>query len=249
MKTLRRRERRPRPTRGFTLVEVIISLTIGLLTIGLTLGTFLTGVRMMYKDCVRLQTNANLRYAMAQMSKETLDSSEFYLFPSYTSLNGNVDLSTSVSSLATDAYGASIAHGDCVVLVTRTAVSNSAAIRQFRIYYRVASVAGRNQEAPLRYYEGQDYGQSSTQSDLVGLLNAVNLNANPNFAGSKVISERTKGRRIGATSDFYPIFCSEAPTITATNESFSINLEIINGTSAGNLISSSSFNYTISPRR
>jgi prepilin-type N-terminal cleavage/methylation domain-containing protein len=244
-----KRRRLPRARRGFTLVEILISLTIAVLTIGLALSTFLFGLRMMYKDSLRLQTNASLRYFMAQMSKETLDSSEFYLFPAYTELDGSVDLTTSVSALATDPYGASIAHGDCVVLVTRTAVTNGAAIRQFRVYYRVASVANRNQEAPIRYYEGSDYGQTSTQTNLPALLNAVNLNANPTLAGSREIAARAKGRRIGATSDHYPIFCSEAPTVTATNESFSINVEFINGNAANHLISSSSFNYTISPRR
>jgi hypothetical protein len=160
-----------------------------------------------------------------------------------------VNLTSDVSALATDAYGASIAHGDCVVLVTRTAVTSGAAIRQFRIYYRVATVANRNNEAPLRYYEGADYTQSSSQTDLAALLNGVNLNANPNLSGSRQLTARAKGRRIGSTANFYPVFCSEAPTVTATNESFSINVEFVNGTSANNMISSSSFNYTISPRR
>ncbi len=244
-----KRRRLPRARRGFTLVEILISLTIAVLTIGLALSTFLFGLRMMYKDSLRLQTNASLRYFMAQMSKETLDSSEFYLFPAYTDLDGSVDLTTSVSALATDPYGASIAHGDCVVLVTRTAVTNGAAIRQFRIYYRVVSAANRNQEAPIRFYESSDYGQASTQTNLPALLNAVNLNANPTVSGSREIAARAKGRRIGATADHYPIFCSEAPTVTATNESFSINVEFINGNAANHLISSSSFNYTISPRR
>jgi prepilin-type N-terminal cleavage/methylation domain-containing protein len=244
-----KRRRLPRARRGFTLVEILISLTIAVLTIGLALSTFLFGLRMMYKDSLRLQTNASLRYFMAQMSKETLDSSEFYLFHAYTDLDGSVDLTTSVSPLATDPYGASIAHGDCVVLVTRTAVTNGAAIRQFRIYYRVATPANRNQEAPIRFYESADYGQASTQTNLPALLNAVNLNANPAVSGSREIAARAKGRRIGATAGHYPIFCSEAPTVTATNESFSINVEFINGNAANHLISSSSFNYTISPRR
>ncbi len=239
----------PRRQAGFTLVEVMISMSIGVMTIGLTLGTFIYGLRMMYKDSIRLQTNSGLRYFMAQMSKETLDSSEFYVFPSYASLDGSVNLTSDVASLQTDAYGSSIAHGDCVVLVTRTAVTAGAAVRQFRIYYRIATVANRNNEAPLRYFESGDYGQSSTQTDLAALLNAVNLNGNPTPAGSRQVSPRTKGRRIGTTANFYPIFCSEAPMITATNESFSINVEFVNGTTANNMISSSSFNYTISPRR
>ena len=267
MKTLPNRFRR---ARGFTLVEILFSMSIVTLAMALALGTFLFGLRMMYKDNVRLETNAALRYFMAQMSKETLDSSEFYIFPSYQELDGTVVLTSkpataatpsagtdgSISALETDSYGTSIAHGDCVVLVTRTAVTSGAAVRQFRIYYRVATVANRNTDAALRYYESDDYGAASTETNLVALLNAVNLNATPSstFTSSGVVhcrqvTRRAKGRRIGATSNFYPILSSEAPTITASNESFSINVEFINGTTANNLLSSSSFNYTVSPRR
>ncbi|MGH7945717.1 MAG: PulJ/GspJ family protein [Opitutaceae bacterium] len=242
-------KRHKRRAGGFTLIEVLISMSVGMLTMGMALSTFLMGLRMMYKDSVRLETNASLRYFMAHMSKETLDSSEFHIFPSYTLFDGSLDLATETSPLQTDAYGASIAHGDCVVLVTRTAVTSGAAVRQFRIYYRVATVANRNNDTPLRYYESTDYGQSSTQTNLTTLLNAVNLNSNPALAGSRQLTARAKGRRIGSTADFHPVFCSEAPTVTATNESFSINVEFINGTTANNLLSSSSFNYTISPRR
>lgn len=234
---------------GFTVVEILIAMTIALLAISLALGTFLVGLRSMYKDNVRLQTNSSLRSFMGQMSKETLDSSEFYIFPSYQSLDGSVNLTTDVSSLDTDAYGTSVAHGDCVVLVTRTSVAANAAVRQIRIYYRVATVAGRNNEAPIRYWEGTDYGSGSTQTNLTALLNAINLNANPKLSGSTELTARAKGRRIGTTNDFYPIFCSESPTVSASNESFSINVEFINGTTVNNMVSSSSFNYTISPRR
>ena len=120
----------------------------------------------------------------------------------------------------------------------------------------VYTVANRNNEAPLRYYESDDYGLASTQTNLEGLLNAVNLNSTPtsSFTASGVVhcrqvKLRCKGRRIGTTNNFYPIFSSEAPTITASNESFSINVEFINGTTANNMLSSSSFNYTVSPRR
>lgn len=243
----------PRPTpaagAGFTLIEVMISMTIAVLAMGMALSTFLFGLRMMYKDNVRLETNASLRAFMAQISKETLDASEFHLFPSYEKLDGDVDLLADVSPLTTDPYGADIAHGDCVVLVTRTAVTSDAKVRKFRIYYRVVTEANHNDEATIRFYASPDWGAAGNNSPLTTLLNAVNLVATPQLAGSKQLADRAKGRRIGATSAFYPIFSSEAPTVTANNESFSINVEFINGSTANNLLSSSSFNYTVSPRR
>ena len=243
-----------RPARaGFTLVEIMITMSIAVMALGLTMSTFLYGLRTMYKDNVRLETNANLRAFIAQMTKETLDASEFYIFPDYESLDGSVDIDNSdgsadTSSLEVDSYGTSIAHGDCVVLVTRTTVAVDARVRSIRIYYRTAKVATRNNDTPLRYYE-VNYGSGGSATALGSLLNGINLKSNPNPSGSSQIIDRAKGRRIGTTNNYYPIFCSEAPTLSATNESFSINVEFINGNSVNNLLSSSSFNYTISPRR
>ena len=66
---------------GFTLVEVLISLSIVTMVMAMALSTFLYGLRMMYKDNQRLATNTNLRYFMAQVAKATLDASEFYIYP------------------------------------------------------------------------------------------------------------------------------------------------------------------------
>jgi len=101
----------------------------------------------------------------------------------------------------------------------------------------------------IRFYASPDWGVAGHDSSLTTLLNAVNLNANPQLAGSTLVADRAKGRRIGATNNFHPIFSSEGPTVSPTNESFSINVEFINGSTVNNLLSSSSFNYTVSPRR
>lgn len=266
---------RPHPAgrAGFTLVEVMISMTIVTLCMGMCLSTFLFGLRMMYKDNVRLQTNASLRYFTSQLAKETVDSSEFYLLPDYTALDGSVDIDASdgASDLAVavdDGNGTMLASGDCIVLVTRTSVTTGSLVRQFRIYYRVCKVADVNYQAPIRYYESTDWGSSGTTDTIGTLLNAVNLSVNTDYTkntstqtitstsayalsghSNRQITATAKGRRVGSTSNYYPIFCSEGPVVTATNENFSINVEFINGTSAINMLSSSSFNYTVSPRR
>lgn len=248
MKALRL-PRRPR-TAGFTLSEMMVSMTIATLVIGMTLGTFLFGLRTMYKDTQRLATNSALRYFMAQISTKTLDASEFYIFPLYTSLDGSVNIDDDVTTSQTDSYGTEIYHGDCLVLVTRTTLASDAPVRQFRVYYRV--VTDSNKEGVLRYWESPDYGESGSSSSLTTLLNAVNLKNNPAYKGSgtnRILAERTRGRPKPAAGQYYPIFSSEYPSITPTNESVSINVEVINGSSANNLLSSSSFNYTISPRR
>jgi len=55
-------------TSGFTLAEVMISMTIVVLVLGMTMSTFLFGLRTMYKDTQRLATNASLRAFTAQIT-------------------------------------------------------------------------------------------------------------------------------------------------------------------------------------
>jgi prepilin-type N-terminal cleavage/methylation domain-containing protein len=251
---------------GFTLVEVMISMTIVSLVLGLSMSTFLFGLRTMYKDTQRLATNASLRAFMAQISKETLDSSYFYLFQYYTNLNGAVNLATDFAPLtfvdaADNDYDKWVAHGDCLVLVTKTALYRTTDIKQIRIYYRVTTnQTDLNAEMPLRYYETADWGEgtsaaSNGHTDVAAELNAINLNSNPLRAGSKLLNPRSKGRIIpsptspNVAGDRYPMFSSESPSASSTNGFISINVEFINGTTINNLLSSSSFNYTISPRR
>jgi prepilin-type N-terminal cleavage/methylation domain-containing protein len=237
---------------GFTLVEIMFSMTISVLVIGLTLGLFLQCLRIMYYDSVRLDTNANLRKFIAHISKEGLDASEFYLFPSYQTLDGDVSLDTDVSATTTDPYGKTVAHGDCIVLVMRTSSAAEAPIRQFKIYYRVATAAARNDLSPIRFYDSGDVtatGPHITKADLEALLDSVNLSGTPSITGSRLMAEQAKGRLIPASTNSHPIFSSESPTVTPTNESFVINTEIVQGSGTSRMISSSSFNYIITPRR
>ena len=252
---------------AFTIVEIMISMTIVVLVMGMCMSTFLFGLRTMYKDSQRLATNASLRGFMAQVSKETLDASYFYVFPYYTSLDGTVNLTTDPSSMsqienaADDDYDKWVAHGDCLVLVTKTSLYRTTDIRQIRIYYRLTtSQTTANAESPIRYYETADWGEGTTgasngHTDLAAELNSINLNSTPLLAGTKQLSPRSIGRQVPspytgyAAGDRYPAFSSESPDSTATNGFISINLEFINGTTINNLLSSSSFNYTISPRR
>lgn len=260
---------RPRAA-GFTIVEVMISMAICATVMALSLSTFVYGLRIMYKDNQRLATNASLRSFMAQISKETLDASYFYLFDHYTKLDGSVNLSTDPATLEQDEdyddsdYDKWVAHGDCLVLVTKTSQYRTSDIRQIRIYYRTSTGSGDlDDELPIRYYETADWGEgdpddsdSSTDdgnghpvSGLATELNAINLNTNPNLTGSSQLAARSKGRRRDDGTGYFPAFSSESPTASVTNGFISINVEFINGTDVNSLLSSSSFNYTISPRR
>jgi len=282
-----------RPAAGFTLIEILISLSVLCSVMAMVLSSFVMMTRTMYKDNQRLATNASLRSFMAQISKETLDASCFYLFTNYTKLDGSVVLATDTATLNQNAdysdsdYDKWVAHGDCLVLVTKTSLYRTTDIRQIRIYYRrAATQAECNADAPLRYYQTEDWGEGDPDDDdadtddtnghpfsgLATDLNAINLRTgttgasyassgtsyNPaatDFTGSKLLTLRTRGRTVPspytpyAAGDRFPIFSAECGQATATSGFISINVEFINGTSANNLLSSSSFNYTISPRR
>lgn len=259
------------------MVEVIIGMSLAVLTMSMTMGTFLLCLRSMYKDAQRMSTNATLRYFTAHVSKETIDSSEFHILAGYHKLDGSINLANDVAQQGEADYGTEASYGDCLVLVTRTTIDSDSKVRQFRIYYRIPENASGtrtptnpNNVGAIRYYESQDWGTSGSSSSLTALLNAVNLNANPLLSGSRQLVRTARGRPIASTSahwcplstppytddnkcthttDFYPIFSSESSTATPVNDGVSINTEIINGTTAAYQLSSSSFNYTISPRR
>lgn len=257
------------PARAFTLVEVLVSMSIVSVVLTMCMSIYLFNVRAMYRDSQRLATNNTLRYVMAQISKETLDASYFYLFPFYTAIDTSVNLTADPSTMtqildaADNDYDKWVAHGDCLVLVTKTSTHRTTDIRQIRIYYRVVTnQTGRNSEAVLRYYESTDWGEGSAGasnghpvSGLAAELASINLAGNPTPSTSRVIASRTVGRSVPspytpfAAGDRYPVFSSESPDSTSTNGFIAINMEIVNGTTVNNQVSSSSFNYTISPRR
>jgi prepilin-type N-terminal cleavage/methylation domain-containing protein len=243
-----------RSQRGFTLTEALITMSVVGLVLGMSMTTFMFVMRSMYKDTARLETNANLRHFIAQVSQKTLDASEFYIFKNHEALDGSLNIATDVTDFSTPSFGVDIYHGDCMLLITRVNLDTTSAIRRFRVYYRATT--DMNQQAEIRYIESKDFGLESTQTSIPALLNQVNLKANPRPAksalivASEVIAKQSIGRpRNAQKTQFYPVFSSEHPTISKTNENVSLNIEIINGKSINNLLSSSSFNYTISPRR
>ena len=284
---------RRRATAAFTLVEVLISLSVVVSVLGMAMSTYMMMVRTMYKDNQRLATNASLRSFMAQMSKETLDASCFYLFTNYSMLDGSVDLAAdpvvlSQSEDFTDNdYDRWIGHGDCLVLVTKTSgiapptSSRSASITGVRRPRPIAMPTPRcattrlpiRQEVRPRLGRGHRGGlQRPPLPGLATELNGINLNSatsgvsydstgtkyNPaatDFSGYKVLTLRTRGRLFSiALHTLCPErplshFLPESPSANQNNGFISINVEFINGTSVTNMLSSSSFNYTISPRR
>jgi prepilin-type N-terminal cleavage/methylation domain-containing protein len=181
-----------RSNAGFTLVESMITVSLVTLTAGMALSTFVYALKCMYRDGQRLATNSTLRYFTGHVAKETLDSTEFHLFPRYSTIDGSVNIDTDVSPQVVADYGTEVSYGDCLVLVTRTTIAETSPIRQFRVYYRV--VGNANGSGSIRYYEGTDYGNGGTTQSIAQLLNTINLQSNP-----------TLGRQLVATARGLPI--------------------------------------------
>ena len=236
---------------GFTLTEILIAGTIALLVTAATLGTFLSGLRMMYRNSQRLETNASLRYLLGHITTNSMDSTEFLLLPNYSSLNGAVNLGvtwpgSSLAQPAADTFDSDLAQGDCLVLIKRLTLDPSSKIQRLRIYYR--SSADTSTQAPILFFE-RNFGASGTSDSPETILNSISLPTTPT-GGVRQLVTRAIGRRDPSTSTFLPIFSAETPSGTTPSfSSVALNLEVINGTTANNMLSSSSFNYVISPRK
>lgn len=249
-----------RASQGFTLVEVMMAMTILAVVVSMTMSQFLYGMRVLYRDSARAETNANLRRFTSNITRQTLDASEFYLFPYYTALDGNIDLTADKAALTIGADDIYDANGDCLVLITKTTDQTPVKIRRIRIYYRVTTnQTTMNADAPIRLYDtgesgtwGENAGNTHAYSALKAALDGIVLSSAPTLSGSTEIYSRTRGRKKTASTDLYPIFSSASPSPSSSSDStVSINVEFLNGSNASGqkLLSSSSFNYTISPRR
>jgi hypothetical protein len=236
-----------RHSRGFTLPEILITGSIATTVIGLTLGTFLMGLRTVTKDAKRLHTNGSLRHLTGHVARHTLGATGFYLFPSFASLDGNVDIVNDLSP-NDDPGGGFLFHGDCLVLETKTDTSANSRIRQIRIYYRAPGLGQANNPGPIRYIEGRDYGPGGAPAGttVTTLLNTYNLAANANPASAKTLVESALGNpRTASPFGNYPIFSTVdnvAPGASAQN--LSINAVLV----SEGVANASSLNYTISPR-
>ena len=251
MSTIPSRPLHTRRRAGFTLPEILIAGVIATMATVATMGTFLFGLRTMYRNGQRLETNASLRYFLGHITTNSMDSTEFLLLPNYTALDGDVDLGTSwpESSLAqpsTDSFGSALAQGDCLVLVKRLTLDPTARIQRVRIYYR--GTTDSQIMAPILYFE-RDFGASGSANSREDILNTISLPTTPTGGVRRLVAQGI-GRRDLAGSTYLPIFSAETPSGTTPSfASVALNLEVINGTNTNNMLSSSSFNYVISPRK
>lgn len=259
-----------RSSAGMTLVEIMVAMTIVVMAVGGALSVFLSGLKMMYKDSQRLENNRTLRSFLSKVSAKAVDSTEFYLLTNYASIDGSIDLSTgdpaswpgssNIAAPTANAYGSNTANGDCLVLISRTNTTSSGQIYAVRVFYRYTTSVSN--QAPLRMYEMLFAGgpATGTTATVNTVLNSISINRgvgqySDTVAGTAVattvvqLADKSIGRIDTVTGTRLPIFAAEVPYPQPVQENVSINVEVINGINQNDKISSSSFNYIISPRK
>lgn len=128
--------------RGFTLVEILVALTLlGLVTAGV-LKVFIQVLNIYYFDTAKLQINRDIRTFTAALTENATYSNYFVIFPSYNNLTRTA--STLVNSNDPDqGYTTAIVDtsindgqtGDCLVLVYKDPVNDSLTSRII-VYFR-----------------------------------------------------------------------------------------------------------------
>lgn len=120
-------------SRGFTLVEIMVSVTIvGLVIVG-AIGLVVQTLKTYYYDSARIRINRDIRTFTQDMDTDAAYSNYFLIFPNFTSRTQN--------SGANDYILADGESGDFLLLVSTTtnAATGTSYITKFIGYYRDAS--------------------------------------------------------------------------------------------------------------
>jgi prepilin-type N-terminal cleavage/methylation domain-containing protein len=131
--------RRPR---GFTLVEILVAMTLMVLIAAGMLRVFLQVLNTYYFDTAKLQINHDIRTFTAAMSENATYANYFKIFPAYNNLTRTVttlvnpnDPDQGYTTAMTDTSVGDGASGDCLVLVYKD-LTNDTLISRIMVYFR-----------------------------------------------------------------------------------------------------------------
>lgn len=137
MKTKLRRLRR-----GFTLVEMLVAVTILGLISAVLMRTFLQVLNIYFYDTAKLQINKDIRTFTAAMSENATYANYFKIFPAYDNLSrttptlvNSSDPDQGYTTALTDTSCADGLSGDCLVLVYKD-TANDTLISRIIVYFR-----------------------------------------------------------------------------------------------------------------
>jgi len=238
------RPRRRTHRRAFTLVELMIAMSIAVVAIGISAMFMTNASKMVYDSSKRLELNSKVRIFTDRFAKETIDANAFFVLQNYSGLDGSADLIGADSdSLAINRPVASGLSGDCIVLEYRDDPDSRSSITRVRIYYRDTLVV--SEPAPIRQIliTVPEDDQTGTLNDILN-EHLADLPAT-HASHAPLVSYQVHGIIPTDESDIQPIFFNHA------GRAVSVNFRMqTTGTDTGPARrSASAYNFTISPRR
>jgi len=213
---------------GFTLVEMMVVLTVmGFLSLGIYHFT-VDSSRILFTATAKLDINADMRQATNELAERAREANEFYIYPSFNP--AGLSASDRVSE------GES---GDCLVLVFQEALDPKTRKRDFagpnfitaiQVFFHVPGLDGA--PGPFITFQIDFDRDSAPQSGSDG--NSVEELIAANGTNYNVIANRVRGLSDGRM--FWMM----------NRESIMVSAEIFHGNDARRV--TNTYNFTISPR-
>ena len=234
---------RPRATRGFTLVELLVAVTVvGFVVLG-TCSLLIQTLKTYYYDGARLRINRDIRTFTQDMDTDAAYSNYFLIFPNFTSRTKN--------SGANDYIMADGASGDFLVLVTTTTdiTTGKNYITKIVGYYRDATGTAlgpvRRFSVAIPNVDPTTLGTAPISSLLNTYMPTTNQSSNPVVIqladGLAVgIDPNTGATTNGLFYDFYDhsaMVRGEIIETSSGNSNDTVNRRAVN-----------TYNFTVSPR-
>jgi prepilin-type N-terminal cleavage/methylation domain-containing protein len=230
-----------RTSRGFTLTETLIAVTImGFATVGIV-AFMRQGVRLYYADRARLMINRDIRAFTSQMDTDGVESNFYRIYPSFTTT------STGTGSATADAAVSDGQVGDYLVLVFTDPASTSKGISMITKlvgYYREVTNTTLNTGPVHRF--SIDLSSSPVNAASAPMYTILANAVTGSASSYPIVTQLAQGLATNATG----ATATPALFYNLKNRSIMINAQITESlTELGNVTQTgNTYNFAVSPR-